>query len=357
MHGIGSHFRGWSEERAVVRRYSDTLYNVDQPRDDKPSPPSAKHSTITSTISARLSASRTPLCPTWGGGNKRHCRSAGRIAQLHAKWNVKVREKGLEGNAVQVLDVYPQEFIKHPQSNAVVRKKMEELRPGYLRHPERMDLAPEHGDWPFEIHHGFTPSERVLSLFQQFFATHPRGSYDARQTRSTYPAVYLGQSTETVRAMAALLHAINQEVGDRILGLLGKRFPEVAAERKAIIEHTWQHNALYDQPEIAGCCAYLKHHAWLCLAIQDGRGNIVHIDMNDDPHQFTVLFTYGMYTQGYFVIPQLNIHIPLQPGQFLFVKTCYLVHYASHFEGVQYVFPGFMDANLCKDYREWKKKQ
>ncbi|EJU03109.1 hypothetical protein DACRYDRAFT_115366 [Dacryopinax primogenitus] len=194
------------------------------------------------------------------------------------------------------------------------------------------------------------------------------------RTRSTCPALYLGvwhrsnsvpfvtadsrqQKQTTRRAMVRLMFAVNQEVGPRVLQLLGARYPDVARERQEIIEHTWTHPNLWDKPDLAGCHHYLWQVAWTTLAVRCGSGNVVHINVKDDLHQFTVLFTYGSYTMGYFIIPQLNICIPLQPGQLLFVKTCYLVHYVSHFEGVSYVFTGFMDGQLCNDYWAWRDSQ
>ncbi|KZO95519.1 hypothetical protein CALVIDRAFT_564573 [Calocera viscosa TUFC12733] len=273
--------------------------------------------------------------------------------------------------------------MARPRSNAAVREKLAKVCPDV---PEDLPVAPDHGNWfymldstaptppgsrssspAFRIHQGFTPSDRVLSLIKKFYNTSPRSTRDtgAAQTRSTYPALYMGvwrrsslvpfitadatkQKPATLDAMDELLRAVDEEVGKRVLQLLGANFPQVAKERDEIIKHTWDHAALSNIQRSA-----LHQRAWLCLALRCGGGNVVHIDMNDDADQYTVLFTYGDFKMGYLVLPQLNIRIPLQPGQLLFIKTRILAHYVYHFTGIRYVFTGFMDATLCKDYRKY----
>jgi hypothetical protein len=115
------------------------------------------------------------------------------------------------------------------------------------------------------------------------------------------------------------------------------------------MEHTYLHPAL---AATLSSRPLLRQRAWHCLAFRQGHAHVEHIDLNDDLHQFTIIFVLGNFTGGDLILPQLRIRIPLKPGQILFLRTRYVVHYASDYQGIRYIFSGFMDSTLCNDYRK-----
>lgn len=68
------------------------------------------------------------------------------------------------------------------------------------------------------------------------------------------------------------------------------------------------------------------------LAMGIGCADGMHIDYGDSVHTMAIIFSAGD-AMVFFCVPQLNIRVPLYPGQFLTISARTLMHYAYMFEG------------------------
>ncbi|THU89413.1 hypothetical protein K435DRAFT_579196, partial [Dendrothele bispora CBS 962.96] len=74
--------------------------------------------------------------------------------------------------------------------------------------------------------------------------------------------------------------------------------------------------------------------AFLCIAVKEGSSEVYHLDWNDDPDVFAWITVVGDgWTGRDFCLPQLNVHIPMNPGQILGALTRRLIHSGSQVEG------------------------
>jgi hypothetical protein len=72
--------------------------------------------------------------------------------------------------------------------------------------------------------------------------------------------------------------------------------------------------------------------AWTHRALLFNLNTHIHRDLNDDVHGFAAITVFGSFTGGNFVIPELRIKFPFQPGDVIFLKGQMLAHFVTPWE-------------------------
>lgn len=85
------------------------------------------------------------------------------------------------------------------------------------------------------------------------------------------------------------------------------------------------------------------------LAVKERSSEILHIDSSDDPNAITWVLPLGDWQGGKFCVPQLNIKIPIRPGQVLGAMTRILARRSAPVtSGRGIIFTLFSDKFLRK---------
>ncbi|KAJ7579778.1 hypothetical protein C8J56DRAFT_1058794 [Mycena floridula] len=90
--------------------------------------------------------------------------------------------------------------------------------------------------------------------------------------------------------------------------------------------------------------------AFSCVAFKYGASEIIYLDFSDDWRYLMWCLPVGEHWDGaFFVIPQLNIHIPIRPGKMYAVLAGVVAHCSTPITGGRrLILTGFMQKDLLK---------
>jgi len=101
-----------------------------------------------------------------------------------------------------------------------------------------------------------------------------------------------------------------------------------------------------------------KWEPWSCRAFLFNLQTEGHRDGSDDKHGYAAITVFGSFTGGEFVIPELKIKFPIQPGDVIFLKSQLLIHFITAWqpkgpEGERYSVVHFNHQSIV----DWVDKQ
>ncbi|KAJ7578929.1 hypothetical protein C8J56DRAFT_1059773 [Mycena floridula] len=286
-----------------------------------------------------------------------------------------------------ILQKYPTHFLRHPMNQAKVRETVQSInhRPPRdiplcdLRTEDVMEIcisdalrnALKHDDIPhpsflFKSFHIISDivNAEAAALAKAYLATQPKGKIESQrsaQSPSTHCGSWEGsrtleegpvitvesrmQKATTITAMDAMLTFMKEKVFRKVNTLLENECPEIwqralrcdARLRRFLGEDFVKRPALYYGP------------AFACIAMKSGTSEVIHLDFSDDKRFLTWCIPVGNWKGAYFVIPQLNIKIPIIPGHVYAVLAGVVAHCSTPIEaGERYIFTGFMHRNMLQ---------
>ncbi|KAK7682262.1 hypothetical protein QCA50_014465 [Cerrena zonata] len=195
-------------------------------------------------------------------------------------------------------------------------------------------------------------TRRILKVsFKGFMDTKPTAGGNptrevARSDTKVFPTFHVGgwskyskdifltgdsknQDAESTKALHSLIGTLGKlvipKVEKTLRSLLPSHFETTDSVRKLIQEK-------YPQIYEAGDGVFDFHGLGNALAFCSGYSDGMHIDLGDSKETVAVILAAGEAVV-HFCIPQLDLKIPLYPGQCLTVSARLLSHYAYLFEG------------------------
>jgi hypothetical protein len=85
-------------------------------------------------------------------------------------------------------------------------------------------------------------------------------------------------------------------------------------------------------PDFNTCCAG-SFECWAHRALLFNLDTHAHRDLRDDRNGYAAIAVFGSFTGGEFVVPQLKIKFPFQPGDIIFIKGQMLHHFVTPWKG------------------------
>ncbi|KAJ7572540.1 hypothetical protein C8J56DRAFT_1068412 [Mycena floridula] len=285
----------------------------------------------------------------------------------------------------QILEKYPTHFLRHAMNQAKVRATVQSINDRTPQNIPLCDLrledvleirisdtlrdALQHDDIPhppflFKSFHIISDivNAEATALAKAYLATNPKGKIESQrsaQSPSTHCGSWEGSRTleegpvitaesrmqkpKTIMAMDTMLTYMKEKVFQKVNIILENECPEIwqralqcdARLRRFLREDFVNRPALYYGP------------AFACIAIKSGTSEVIHLDFSDDKRFLTWCIPVGNWKGAYFVIPQLNIKIPIIPGHVYAVLAGVVAHCSTPIEaGERYIFTGFMHKNM-----------
>ncbi|KAK7450153.1 hypothetical protein VKT23_013036 [Stygiomarasmius scandens] len=167
------------------------------------------------------------------------------------------------------------------------------------------------------------------------------------------------QIEEGIEAIDNFMWEIQDDLVPAVLGAMKMEDPEMYARMihaHKFVRATIRRLYSRDQYLETRCCLDFKG-AFLCVAIKEGSSEVFHLDWQDDPNSLAWIAPLGEgWTGGDFCLPQLNIRIPIYPGQVLGAQTRRLIHCRSPVEsGRRIVVTCFTDRGTLKKADQWEE--
>ncbi|KAJ7583945.1 hypothetical protein C8J56DRAFT_1054464 [Mycena floridula] len=329
--------------------------------------------------------------PTKRSGLRRPCQqrrgkpSEKRKSNLTALWlrtRVVYRD---QKTVTHVVEKYPCHFLRHAMNQVKVRATVSSInnrRPQdiplcdlqtedvlEIRISDRLRDALQHDDIPhppflFKSFHIISDvvNAEATALAKAYLATKPRGKIESQrsaQSPSTHCGSWEGsrtleqgpvltfesraQKANTITAMDTMLAFMKDNVFHKVNTILENECPKLwqhalrcdARLRRFLSDDFVKRPALYYGP------------AFACVAVKSGTSEVIHLDFSDDKRFLTWCIPVGNWKGAYFVIPQLNIKIPIIPGHVYAVLAGVMAHCSTPIEaGERYIFTGFMHKNM-----------
>ncbi|KAJ7573368.1 hypothetical protein C8J56DRAFT_804846, partial [Mycena floridula] len=151
---------------------------------------------------------------------------------------------------------------------------------------------------------------------------------------------------ETRAALDAFLGYLNATLFKKVNNILRHDHPDLweRSFRAAKRLDSFLGKAYAEQP------ALRFGPAFSCVAFKYGASEIIHLDFSDDWRYLTWCMPIGEHWEGaFFVIPQLNIKIPVCPGKMYAVLAGVVAHCSTPITaGQRLILTGFMQKDLLK---------
>ncbi|KAJ7579430.1 hypothetical protein C8J56DRAFT_756713, partial [Mycena floridula] len=205
----------------------------------------------------------------------------------------------------------------------------------------------------------------IIRLHDLYEATGPRKKKGEEQ-RSSIPATHVGSwekfrkkrkgphittesrdpKAETRAALDAFLGYLNATLFKKVNNILRHDHPDLweCGVRAAKRLDSFLGKAYAERP------ALRFGPAFSCVAFKYGASEIIHLDFSDDWRYLTWCMPIGEHWEGaFFVIPQLNIKIPVRPGKMYAVLAGVVAHCSTPITaGQRLILTGFMQKDLLK---------
>ncbi|KAK7458175.1 hypothetical protein VKT23_010083 [Stygiomarasmius scandens] len=191
----------------------------------------------------------------------------------------------------------------------------------------------------------------------------PHLSVDANRTQmggAIHCATGGVQSEEGVVEMDAFIGRLQNDLVPCVLGAMKMEDPEMYARMihaRKFVHATIRRCFSRKQYLETRCCLDFKG-AFLCIAIKEGSSEVFHLNWQDDPNSLAWIAPLGKgWVGGDFYLPQLNMRIPIHPGQVLGAQTRRLIHCGSPVKnGRRIVVTCFSDRGTLKKADEWEEE-
>ncbi|KAJ7164352.1 hypothetical protein C8R46DRAFT_1220857 [Mycena filopes] len=168
------------------------------------------------------------------------------------------------------------------------------------------------------------------------FGSAPRITADSRQMAIADPV----ERAAVIKAMDRMLWYLKKKIIPKIENALDEVIPEHVRLQDRLRAHAQR----LLRKEFKARPALNFGGLFFTVAIKEGSSERIHVDWNDCPQKYALIFCAGNYVGADFCIPQLNIRIPLGPGSVLAVRTRLLAHCATPIiSGRRVVFTCFTD--------------